>query len=146
MKPTILCAEDDPDDQFIISEAFKRTEIDTSLQFVVNGEQLLDYLYRRNGFEDPAQSPRPDLIFVDLRMPRNGHNAIKEIKSDPELGRIPIVVLTTSDHPDDVIRSFDMGVRAYIAKSEIFKYIPIVAAAIRKPWAAILELPSSHRP
>src|SRR6185369_5598603 len=93
----ILYADDDADDQLLVKEALEEARLLNDLRFVNDGEELMDYLHRRGEYADPAKSPRPGLILLDLHMPRKtGREALQEIKGDPELRRIPIVVLTTS--------------------------------------------------
>ncbi len=88
---TVLIADDDPEDRMLIEDAFEESRLANTLEFVVDGEDLLDYLYRRDGYSDPSASPRPGLILLDLNMPRkDGREALKEIKSDPDLRKIPI--------------------------------------------------------
>src|SRR5690242_476586 len=94
---TILLADDDPDDCLLAREALEESRLANDLHVVGDGEELLDYLHRRGAYEDPASSPRPGLILLDLNMPRkDGREALREIRQDPDLRRIPIVVLTTS--------------------------------------------------
>src|SRR5437763_13337861 len=91
---TILLADDDADDRMLAKDALDESRVANELRFVEDGEQLLDYLYRRGPFADPKVSPRPGLILLDLNMPRkDGREALREIKSDPALRQIPIVVL-----------------------------------------------------
>lgn len=94
---TILVAEDDEDDRLLMEEALAENRLANDLYFVEDGEELMDFLLHRGNYSDPQLAPRPSLILLDLNMPRkDGREAIKEIKSDPNLRQIPIVVLTTS--------------------------------------------------
>ncbi len=94
---TILMADDDADDRLMTKEAFEESRLKNDLRFVHDGVELLDYLKRRGNYEDPATSPRPGLILLDLNMPRkDGREALEEIKSDPKLKNIRVVILTTS--------------------------------------------------
>src|ERR1044072_6451615 len=105
---TLLLAEDDPDDRLLTREALEKTRLASDLRCVEDGEELLDYLRRRGKFADPSQSPRPGLILLDLNMPRkDGREALREIKNDPKLRAIPIVILTTSKSDDDVLRTYN---------------------------------------
>src|SRR6266481_605729 len=98
---TILMADDDADDRMMTKEAFEESRVANDLRFVVDGEELMDYLKRRGQYRDPATSPRPGLILLDLNMPRkDGREALKEIKADPDLKQIRVVVLTTSSASD----------------------------------------------
>src|SRR5205807_1849974 len=102
MNPTpktnvILMADDDDDDRLLAQDALRESKLEGDLRFVENGEELLDYLNHRGKYQNPADAPRPALILLDLNMPRkDGREALREIKADPELKRIPVVVLTTS--------------------------------------------------
>ncbi|HEX4147611.1 MAG TPA: response regulator, partial [Pirellulales bacterium] len=100
---TILMADDDPDDRQLTLEAFTESRLVNDLRFVEDGEELLDYLFRRGKYADPASSPRPGLILLDLNMPRkDGREALKELKADPVLKKIRVVVLTTSKAEEDI--------------------------------------------
>lgn len=138
----LLMAEDDPDDRLLARDALAESRLANDLKIVEDGEKLLDYLYRRNRFADPVTSPRPDLMLIDLNMPRkDGREAIKEIKADPDLRRIPIVVLTTSQSDEDVCRSYDLGVASYISKPVTFEGLVAVMKTIGFYWFDIVELP-----
>src|SRR5271163_1298530 len=94
---TVLMADDDEDDRMMTKDAFEESRLANDLRFVCDGEELLDYLKRRGKYSDPASSPRPGLILLDLNMPKkDGREALREIKADPELKAIRVVVLTTS--------------------------------------------------
>ena len=94
---TILMADDDEDDRLMAQEALQEARLANDLHFVLDGEELMDYLYHRGKYADGSNAPRPGLILLDLNMPKkDGREALKEIKSDPALRQIPIVVLTTS--------------------------------------------------
>jgi CheY-like chemotaxis protein len=139
---TILMAEDDPDDRFLAREALEEARLANPLKFVHNGEDLMDYLYRRGAYADPDAAPRPGLILLDLNMPRkDGREALQEIKADPDLRRIPVVVLTTSKAEEDVLRSYDLGVNAYITKPVTFQALVEVMMALGKFWFEIVQLP-----
>src|SRR4051794_13748222 len=114
---TILMADDDADDRLMTKEAFEESHLANDLRFVENGVELMDYLKRRGKYRDPGTSPRPGLILLDLNMPRkDGREALEEIKQDPSLRRIPVVVLTTSKEEEDVHRSYELHVNSYITK------------------------------
>ena len=106
----ILMADDDADDQLLAKEALTEARLANNLYFVKDGEELLDYLHNRGEYAEQP-SPRPGLILLDLNMPKkDGRQALKEIKEDAELRRIPIVVLTTSAAEEDILRTYDLGV------------------------------------
>ena len=105
----ILMADDDADDRMLAKEALEESRVINDLRFVEDGEALMDYLRRRGKYADEDASPRPGLILLDLNMPKkDGREALKEIKDDPELRRIPIVVMTTSQAEEDIFRSYDL--------------------------------------
>jgi CheY-like chemotaxis protein len=106
----------------------------------------MDYLHRRGAFTDPASAPRPDLILLDLNMPRkDGREALHEIKADPALRRIPVVVLTTSKTEQDVLRSYDLGANSYITKPVTFDSLVEVVRTLGQYWFEIVELPGDGR-
>ena len=138
----VLVADDDPEDRMLIEDAFEESRLPNVLEFVEDGEELLDYLYRRNGYSDPSSSPRPGLILLDLNMPRkDGREALKEIKSDPDLRQIPIVVMTTSKAEEDILRTYDLGVNSFITKPVTFEGLVEVVKMLGRYWFQIVELP-----
>jgi CheY-like chemotaxis protein len=140
---TILMADDDPDDRMLAQDALKEARLGNQMYFVEDGEALMDYLHRRGAYSDPATSPRPGLILLDLNMPRkDGREALKEIKSDPELRRIPVVVMTTSKVDQDILRSYDLGANSYITKPVTFDELVAVARGLGHYWFEIVELPN----
>ena len=113
----ILLVEDDPDDQELTKRAFRNSKLRNHLHIVSDGEAALNYLYRRGEYSEPRTSPRPDLILLDLNMPKvDGRTVLNQIKIDPELRQIPVVILTTSSSEEDVIRSYELGVNSYVPK------------------------------
>jgi CheY-like chemotaxis protein len=139
---TILMADDDADDRMLTKEAFAESHLHNDLRFVEDGEELLDYLKRRGKYADPATSPRPGLILLDLNMPRkDGREALVEIKADPELRTIRVVVLTTSKAEEDILRSYNLSAASYITKPVTFEALIEVVKALGKYWLEIVELP-----
>jgi CheY-like chemotaxis protein len=144
---TILMADDDPDDRQLTREAFEEAKLANELRFVENGEELLDYLCRRGKYTDPASSPRPGLILLDLNMPKiDGREALAKIKADPELRRIRVVVLTTSKAEEDVFRTYDLSASSYITKPVTFDTLVDVVRTLGKYWLEIVELPDNGSP
>jgi len=140
----ILLADDDADDRMLAREALEESRLVNELRFVEDGEQLLDYLYRRGEYADPAKSPRPGLILLDLNMPRkDGREALREIKADPVLRQIPVVVLTTSKAEEDIYRTYDLGVNSFITKPVDFEGLVQVMKALGRYWFEIVELPQN---
>ena len=139
----IVVAEDDPDDRMFLKEALEESRLANDLHFAEDGEELMDYLYHRGKYADLADTSRPGLILLDLNMPKkDGREVIKEIKSDPELRRIAIVVLTTSKAEEDIYRSYDLGVNSFITKPVTFESLVEVMKTIGRYWFEIVELPT----
>jgi CheY-like chemotaxis protein len=140
---TILLADDDPDDRMLAREALEESRLANDLHFVEDGEELMDYLYRRGKYTSMASSPRPGLILLDLNMPKkDGREALKEIKADPDLRRIPVVVLTTSKAEEDLLRAYDLGANSFITKPVAFGGLVDVMKALGRYWFRIVDLPS----
>jgi len=138
----ILMAEDDTDDQLLVGDALAETGFGLDLRFVGNGVELMDYLRQTNEFASPASSPRPGLIILDLNMPRkDGREALGEIKADPELRRIPVVVLTTSTAELDVARAYELGANSFISKPVAFDVLVNTMKTIGQYWFNIVVLP-----
>jgi CheY-like chemotaxis protein len=142
---TILMADDDGDDRRLTCEAFLEGRMTNDLRFVENGEELLDYLRHQGKYAPPADAPRPSLILLDLNMPRkDGRAVLKDIKSDPALRKIPVVVLTTSKSEEDVRMSYDLGVNSYIVKPVTFEALVDILQTLQKYWFEIVELPTDR--
>lgn len=139
---TILVADDDADDRLMIKDALHENRLANDLKFVEDGEILMDYLCRRGKYERPESSPRPGLILLDLNMPKkDGREALKEIKSTPELKGIPIVVLTTSKAEEDIYRTYNLGVNSFITKPVTFESLVAIMKHLGHYWFEIVELP-----
>src|SRR4051812_39634418 len=141
---TILMADDDADDRLMTKEAFEESKLVNDLRFVEDGVELLDYLRRRGKYADPASSPRPGLILLDLNMPRkDGREALREIKADPNLRNIRVIVLTTSKAEEDIERTYDLSASSYITKPVTFTGLTEVIKALGRYWLEIVELPDA---
>jgi CheY-like chemotaxis protein len=139
---TILLAEDDPDDQYLISEALDENRLNARLFIVSDGEELLDYLNRRGKYQDSELWPMPSLILLDLNMPRkDGREALREIKADPALQHIPIVALTTSQAERDVTQTYQSGVSGFITKPVHFSDLREIMKSIGMYWLNTTRLP-----
>jgi CheY-like chemotaxis protein len=144
LKPiTILMADDDADDRQLTQEAFDEARLVNDLRFVENGVELMDYLRHRGKYSDPASSPYPAIILLDLNMPKkDGREALKEIRTDPALRSIRVVILTTSKAEEDIVRSYDLSATSYITKPVTFAGLVEVIKALGKYWLEIVELPN----
>jgi len=141
-RPTvILMADDDADDRLLAQDALAESKIPSELHFVENGEELMDYLHRRGKFS-AASAPRPELILLDLNMPKkDGREALREIKNHRELRRIPVVILTTSQADTDIAQIYDLGANSFITKPVKFDALVEVMRALGRYWFEIVELP-----
>jgi CheY-like chemotaxis protein len=141
----ILMAEDDSDDRLLVKDAVAECRWGGELRFVENGEELLDYLCRRGRYAAPVASPRPGLILLDLNMPRkDGREALREIKTNPELKEIPVVVLTTSKADTDVDSLYQAGASSFISKPVQFEELVRVVRILGQYWFETVELPSAR--
>jgi CheY-like chemotaxis protein len=138
---TILTAEDDPDDCILVQDAFRESGQADQLYFVEDGIKLLQYLRREDSYAQPQAAPRPDLILLDLNMPRmDGRESLAEIKADPNLRGIPVVVLTTSSAEEDVLRTYDLGAAGYITKPDTFQALVEIVKGLKRYWFEVVEL------
>ena len=140
---TILMADDDPDDRLLVKEAFKENSLINNLEMVEDGEELMDLLHRRGKFTE--SNIIPGLILLDLNMPKkSGLEALKEIKSDERLRRLPVVILTTSKAEEDIVRSYDLGVNSFIVKPVTFDSLVELVKELDRYWFKIVELPKLY--
>jgi len=136
----ILLVEDDPGDVLITREAFAENKVRNHLSVVSDGEAAIEFLRREGAF---ASAPRPDLILLDLNLPRKaGHEVLAEVKSDADLQRIPVVILTTSDAEEDILRSYDLHANAYVTKPVDFDRFLGVVRQIDDFFVTVVKLPS----
>ena len=141
----ILLADDDPDDCLLAKEALAESHLLNNVFVVGDGEELLEFLRHEGKYADSAAAPRPGLILLDLNMPRkDGREALREIKSDPSLRRIPVVVLTTSKAEEDIYRTYDLGVNSFISKPVSFEGLVEVMRGLGRYWFEIVELPNGR--
>lgn len=139
---TILIADDDAEDRMMIRDAFEENRLANDLRFVEDGEELIDYLTRQGKYKKLEDSPKPGLILLDLNMPKkDGREALKEIKNNPELKGIPVVVLTTSKAEEDIYRTYHLGVNSFITKPVTFESLVSITKDLGRYWFEIVELP-----
>jgi CheY-like chemotaxis protein len=140
----ILLVEDNLHDIEITRRAFSRGRIQNELIVVRDGQEALDYLYRRGGYQDPASSPLPGMILLDLNLPKvGGLEVLQQIKKDDHLKSIPVIVLTVSKREEDIVRSYNLGVNTYIQKPVEFENFMAVVNSINEYWIVIASLPPS---
>lgn len=138
----ILIADDDPDDQMFIREAFEDLGLECSLKFAVDGQDLLDYLHHDCAWVDPKASPRPHLILLDLNMPRvDGREALRQIKANPELKNIPVVMFTTSKHDVDILQCYRAHANSYVTKPTTFEGLMKFVEVLTRYWLDVVSLP-----
>ena len=127
----------------LAKDAFEESRLSNTFEMVEDGEELMDYLHNRGKFSGDDARPLPGLILLDLNMPKkDGREALKEIKSCPELRRIPVVVLTTSKAEEDILRTYDLGVNSFVVKPVTFEALVDVLKTFGKYWFEIVELPA----
>lgn len=140
---TILICDDDEDDRLLTKQALEDAHVSNTVNFVEDGEQLLDYLYQRGEYAgEIGKAPRPGLILLDLNMPNmDGREALKLIKGDDTLRDIPVVVLSTSGLDEDIVRSYKLGVNSFITKPVTFSGFVEAMNVLGRYWLEIVELP-----
>jgi len=139
----ILLVEDNPADQELIRRAMDKVAVRKELRIVGDGEEALDYLFRRGKYRAPANSPRPDLLLLDLNLPRvNGYQVLEEIRADSKLRPMPIIVLTTSRQEKDINRSYELGCNSFITKPVGLDQLIGLFQDIEKYWFETAILPS----
>jgi CheY-like chemotaxis protein len=143
---TILMAEDNEDDRFLTSEAMQAASLINDLRFVEDGVELLEYLRREGAYAEPGSAPAPGIVLLDIDMPRmDGITALAEIKKDPALRCIPVVMLTTSDDQHDVLRSYDLGAASFITKPVTFSALVELVRSLDGYWAGVVTLPPAAK-
>lgn len=139
----ILLVEDDPGDQELARRALRVWEHESDLRIADNGEEALDYLLRRGPFTSPESSPRPDLVLLDLNMPKvDGPRVLAEMRGRPGLASIPVVVLTTSGARSDILRNYELGANSYIVKPSDVNEFAAALKSIESYWlGGVVALP-----
>jgi len=139
----VLMADDDAEDRMLVLDAWEESRCANELAFVADGQQLMDYLNGVGPYADREAHPMPDLILLDLNMPKkDGREALREIKANPDIMRIPVVVLTSSKAEEDILRSYDLGVNSYITKPVTFTKLVDAISLLGHYWLDIVELPT----
>lgn len=139
---TILMADDDEDDRLLARDALKESRVLNRLYCVENGVELLHYLEGHGKYVNREKYPMPGLILLDLNMPKkDGREALQEIKANPAIRRIPVVILTTSKAEEDKLRGYDLGAASFITKPVTFSALVELMQALGKYWIEFVELP-----
>jgi CheY-like chemotaxis protein len=139
----ILLVEDNPGDARLAKEALAESKIKNNLHFVGDGEEASDFLFRKGKFEN---APRPDLILLDLNLPKKDvRELLAEIKNDPHLKRIPVVILTTSKAEEDIIKTYNLHANCYITKPLDLDQFMKVVRSIEEFWLTIVRLPTFEK-
>lgn len=137
----VLVVEDNPADADLAREMFEEGSMELDFSFVSDGAQALDFLFRRSPFQDVA---RPELILLDLNLPKvSGKQVIAEVRSDPSLRSIPIIVLSSSDAEPDILASYDLGANCYVKKPFDLALFHMAARQIERFWLSVVKLPPS---
>lgn len=143
---TLLLVDDDPDDRLLALEALHSARIGTRVECVPDGEALLAYLRRHPPYDDDDRYPPPNLVLLDLNMPRmGGLAALRAIRGDEALRHLPVLITSVSSDPDDVLRCYQAGCNAYIAKPPTFDGLVAAIGNTARYWLNIVELPESPR-
>jgi len=138
----VLLVEDSPADLRLTQRAFKHAGLPHELRVVRDGDEALAYLHQEGAYNEPGIAPRPDVILLDLNLPRmGGHELLREVKQDNRFKQVPIIVLTTSERPDDVRLAYEAGANAYLLKPVEFSRFTEVIGQLGKFWLEIVELP-----
>ncbi len=136
-------ADDDADDRLLAKDALFESRLVNDLYLVSDGQELMDDLQRKGKYEDPINSPRPGVILLDLNMPKkDGFEALAEIRSDPSLRQIPVVILTTSKTEEDIYKGYDLGANSFVTKPVSFEGLVSAMRALGQYWFEIVELPA----
>ena len=143
--PRVVIADDDPEDRMLAEDALHEARLSNEIHFVEDGEDLMNYLKRRGRYTNPADSPRPGMILLDLNMPRmDGREALAAIKADDDLRMIPVIILTTSDADEDILRVYNLGAASFITKPVTFEGLVKVMLALKMYWFEIVALPGDR--
>lgn len=143
-QPLILMAEDDADDRLLAQDAFGESGVTGNVRFVSDGQELMDYLLHGGKYTNTADSPKPDLVLLDLNMPRkDGREVLKEIRQTASLRRVPVVVFTTSNADTDIEKMYELGANSFVTKPAAFDALVNTWKSLSSYWFGIVELPTS---
>lgn len=142
-RTVVIIAEDDPDDRLLIADALNEaTRESVDARFVRDGAEMLDYLHRRGDYSEGGSAPHPELVLLDINMPRkSGLEVLEEVKKDPALRSIPVVLLTTSHAPEHIARCYELGGAGFVTKPNSFSDLVDLMRAIDRYWFRTVQLP-----
>lgn len=144
MSKRVLIAEDDASDVFLLKRAFTMAQIPANLHFVRDGQEAIDYLDGEAAYNDRAAHPLPDLLLLDLKMPKlNGFDVLTWLRRQPGLKRLLVTVLTSSDQPNDINRAYDLGANSYLLKPHNSSELSELVAQVKRYWFDLNQLPVS---
>jgi len=142
MSTRVLIAEDDSSDVFLLKRAFQLAQVPATLHFVRDGQEAIDYLEGQNDYKDRTEHPLPDLLLLDLKMPRlNGFDVLSWLRRQPGLKRLLVTVLTSSDQPDDINRAYDLGANSYLLKPHNSSQLSELVAQVKRYWLDLNQRP-----
>lgn len=142
MSKRVLIAEDDPSDIFLLKRAFALAQVPATLHFVRDGQEAIDYLEGDAGYKDRSAHPLPDLLLLDLKMPKlNGFDVLHWLRRQPGLKRLLVTVLTSSDQPDDINRAYDLGANSYLLKPHNSSDLSDLVAQVKRYWLDLNQQP-----
>lgn len=141
-----LYAEDDSEDTMLMNEAMEEGEMEDKLKIVDDGEALMNYLQNKEEYQNPDQAPKPDVILLDLNLPKkDGREALKQIKKDPHLKHIPVIAITTSKSEEDIKKAYQLGANAFVTKPVSFQSLVETMKSMKRFWGEVSELPSTKK-
>src|SRR5215207_3641502 len=145
MVKRVLIAEDDPTDIFFLRRAFSSAGLPTTLHFVRDGQEAIDYLEGERAYSNRQTYPLPDLMLLDLKMPRlNGFDVLDWLRQQPTLKRLLVTILTSSDQPQDINRAYDLGANSYLLKPHTSEHLSDLVRHLQKYWLELNHGPVQH--
>ena len=142
MSKRVLIAEDDPSDIFLLKRAFSLAQVPATLHFVRDGQEAIDYLDGDAGYKDRSAHPLPDLLLLDLKMPKlNGFDVLHWLRRQPGLKRLLVAILTSSDQPEDINRAYDLGANSYLLKPHNSTQLSELVALVKRYWLDLNQQP-----
>jgi CheY-like chemotaxis protein len=143
----MLVAEDEPNDVMLLKRAFFKAHVEAGIDYVRDGQEVIDYLKGNPPFDNPVENPLPNLLLLDLKMPRlNGFDVLRWLQGQPFLHRLPVVIFSSSAQPEDLARAYELGAASYVLKPRDAQEFMDVVAALKKYWVEINVPPPDFSP